>query len=247
MSESEGGAPAPVLGADAVSEYVAPPGYAVVAPDWDRELRRPVLLRCDRCAALVLGAGDSRPARRLARHARAPTAGEPGMTAASRTARPSCGYASRGSTCSPSPWPRSARCRWRSRRRGSRSSGCCRSPGSCTCCVPAWTPTRTGLTTHTLLGTRRLAWDDIAGLRIRRSRIGAVLRNGSTVRLPVLRPRHLSLLAAASGGRLPDPTAGATASLADPAHGRPRTRRRAAPGRPRLSSRRGRRCPAARR
>jgi hypothetical protein len=42
-----------------VTEYVAPPGYAVVAPDWDRELRRPVLLRCDRCAALVLGAADS--------------------------------------------------------------------------------------------------------------------------------------------------------------------------------------------
>jgi len=42
----------------AVSEYVAPPGYAVVAPDWDRELLRPVLLRCERCAALVLGAGD---------------------------------------------------------------------------------------------------------------------------------------------------------------------------------------------
>ncbi len=41
-----------------VSEYVAPPGYAVVAPDWDRELLRPVLLRCERCAALVLGAGD---------------------------------------------------------------------------------------------------------------------------------------------------------------------------------------------
>ena len=70
----------------------------------------------------------------------------------------------------------------------------------------------TGLTTHTLLGSRRLAWDDIAGLRIRRSRIGAVLRSGSTVRLPVLRPRHLSLLAAASGGRLADPTAGARAA-----------------------------------
>ena len=42
-----------------MSEYVAPAGYAVVAPDWDRELRRPVLLRCDRCAALVLGAGDA--------------------------------------------------------------------------------------------------------------------------------------------------------------------------------------------
>ena len=68
-----------------------------------------------------------------------------------------------------------------------------------------------GLTTHTMFGSRRLAWDDIAGLRIRRSRIGAVLRDGSTVRLPVLRPRHLSLLAAASGGRLPDPAAGAAA------------------------------------
>jgi hypothetical protein len=69
-----------------------------------------------------------------------------------------------------------------------------------------------GLTTHTLLGSRRLAGDDIAGLRIRRSRIGAVLWDGSTVRLPVLRPRHLSLLAAASGGRLPDPSAGAAAA-----------------------------------
>jgi hypothetical protein len=68
-----------------------------------------------------------------------------------------------------------------------------------------------GLTTHTMFGSRRLVWDDIAGLRIRRSRIGAVLRDGSTVRLPVLRPRHLSVLAAASGGRLPDPTAGAAA------------------------------------
>ena len=68
-----------------------------------------------------------------------------------------------------------------------------------------------GLTAHTMLRSRRLSWDDIAGLRIRRSRIAAVLRGGSAVRLPVLRPRHLSLLAAASGGRLPDPTAGARA------------------------------------
>ena len=68
-----------------------------------------------------------------------------------------------------------------------------------------------GLTARTMLRSRRLSWDDIAGLRIRRSRIGAVLRNGRTVRLPVLRPRHLSVLAAASGGRLPDPSAGAAA------------------------------------
>jgi hypothetical protein len=42
-----------------VSEYVAPPGYDVVAPDWDRDLRRPVLLRCHRCAALLLGGADT--------------------------------------------------------------------------------------------------------------------------------------------------------------------------------------------
>jgi hypothetical protein len=67
------------------------------------------------------------------------------------------------------------------------------------------------LTAHTLLRSRRLSWDDIAGLRIRRGRISAVLRSGTTMRLPVLRARHLSLLSAASGGRLPDPTAGAPA------------------------------------
>lgn len=68
-----------------------------------------------------------------------------------------------------------------------------------------------GVTARTILRSRRLAWDDIAGLRIRRARIAAVLRDGSAVRLPVLRPRHLSALAAASGGRLPDPTVGAPA------------------------------------
>ncbi|HYT09727.1 MAG TPA: hypothetical protein VEL73_03620 [Mycobacteriales bacterium] len=42
-----------------MTEYVAPPGYEVVAPDWDQELRRPLLLRCQQCAALVLGAQDA--------------------------------------------------------------------------------------------------------------------------------------------------------------------------------------------
>jgi hypothetical protein len=69
-----------------------------------------------------------------------------------------------------------------------------------------------GVTARTMLRSRRLSWDDIAGLRIRRARIAAVLRDGSAVRLPVLRPRHLSLLATASGGRLPDPTATARAA-----------------------------------
>ena len=71
-----------------------------------------------------------------------------------------------------------------------------------------------GVTARTMLRSRRLSWDDIAGLRIRRARIAAVLRNGSAVRLPVLRPRHLSLLSSASGGRLPDPTAAAPAQSA---------------------------------
>jgi Bacterial PH domain len=69
-----------------------------------------------------------------------------------------------------------------------------------------------GVTARTMLRSRRLSWDDIAGLRIRRARIAAVLRNGSAVRLPVLRPRHLSVLASVSGGRLPDPTASARAT-----------------------------------
>ncbi|MFL6127778.1 MAG: PH domain-containing protein [Mycobacteriales bacterium] len=63
-----------------------------------------------------------------------------------------------------------------------------------------------GLTVRALLGTRRLPWAEVAGLRVgRRGLLAAVLRGGGTVRLPVLRPRHLPLVAAASAGRLPDP------------------------------------------
>ena len=65
---------------------------------------------------------------------------------------------------------------------------------------------RAGLTVRALLGSRRLPWAEVAGLRVTgRGRLTAVLRGGGTVRLPVLRPRHLPLVAAASGGRLPAP------------------------------------------
>ena len=65
---------------------------------------------------------------------------------------------------------------------------------------------RDGLTVRALLGSRRLPWREVAGLRVGpRGRLSAVLRAGGAVRLPVLRPRHLSLVAAASGGRLPTP------------------------------------------
>lgn len=62
-----------------------------------------------------------------------------------------------------------------------------------------------GLTVLTVRGSRTLSWDDLRGLRIRRNKTWAVLMDGEQVRLPVVRPRHLSVLAEASGGRLPDP------------------------------------------
>ena len=65
---------------------------------------------------------------------------------------------------------------------------------------------RTGLTVRALLGSRRLPWTEVAGLRVTgRGRLAAVLRGGGAVRLPVLRPRHLPLVAAASGGHVPSP------------------------------------------
>ncbi|HEX6754499.1 MAG TPA: PH domain-containing protein [Mycobacteriales bacterium] len=65
-----------------------------------------------------------------------------------------------------------------------------------------------GLTVRAVLGSRRIGWDDVAGLAAdARGRLSAVLRTGGAVRLPVVRARHLPLLAAASGGRVPDPTA----------------------------------------
>lgn len=65
-----------------------------------------------------------------------------------------------------------------------------------------------GLTVRALLGSRRLPWTEVAGLRIRgRGRLAAVLRAGGAVRLPVLRARHLPLVSAASGGHVPDPDA----------------------------------------
>jgi Bacterial PH domain len=64
-----------------------------------------------------------------------------------------------------------------------------------------------GLTVRALLGSRRLRWDDVAGLSAGpRGELSAVLRSGGSLRLPAVRARHLPLLAAASGGRVPDPT-----------------------------------------
>jgi hypothetical protein len=64
------------------------------------------------------------------------------------------------------------------------------------------------VTVHALAGSRRILWQDALGLQVgRRGTIGVVLNGGGTVRLPTVRARHLPLIAAASGGRIPDPTA----------------------------------------
>ncbi|HEY9474761.1 MAG TPA: PH domain-containing protein, partial [Mycobacteriales bacterium] len=56
-----------------------------------------------------------------------------------------------------------------------------------------------GLTVRAVLGVRRVGWDDVAGLALtRRGEVRLALRNGRTVRLPVVRARHLATLAAAS-------------------------------------------------
>lgn len=70
-------------------------------------------------------------------------------------------------------------------------------------------------------GSRQIVWSDLAGLRIdERSRVWAVLRGGDEVMLPVVRACDLPVLAAISGGRLPDPLAEAGDEGASEGHPR---------------------------
>ena len=53
---------------------------------------------------------------------------------------------------------------------------------------------------------RRVPWADISSLRLgSKSRVSAVLTDGSELPLPTVHVRDLPALAAVSGGRLPDP------------------------------------------
>lgn len=57
-----------------------------------------------------------------------------------------------------------------------------------------------------LVGGRRVPWAQISSLRLRdRGRVSAVLSDGAELPLPAVHIRDLPQLAAASGGRLPDP------------------------------------------
>ncbi|MGH3782418.1 MAG: PH domain-containing protein [Pseudonocardiaceae bacterium] len=61
------------------------------------------------------------------------------------------------------------------------------------------------LVAYRVWGSRRIAWSDLAGLRIDdQSRVSAVLPAGDEVRLPTVRAGDLPALVALSQGRLPD-------------------------------------------
>lgn len=65
-----------------------------------------------------------------------------------------------------------------------------------------------GITARSLLGSRTVPWSELSGLRLGgRGELWLVTTGATEVRLPVLRVRDLPRLAAASGGRLADPTA----------------------------------------
>lgn len=62
------------------------------------------------------------------------------------------------------------------------------------------------VTVRRVLGARRVPWSQISSLRVGDStRVSAVLTDGAELPLPAVHVRDLPQLAAASGGRLPDP------------------------------------------
>ena len=68
-----------------------------------------------------------------------------------------------------------------------------------------------GLGVQSLVGRRRIRWDELAGIRVgRRGDLWLVTTRRTELRLPVLRARDLPRLSALSGGRIdvPAPPAG---------------------------------------
>jgi hypothetical protein len=63
-----------------------------------------------------------------------------------------------------------------------------------------------GLTVRSLLGQRRVGWDELAGIRVAdKGSLWLLTTAGTQVRLPVLRTRDLPRLAAVSDGRISVP------------------------------------------
>ncbi len=60
------------------------------------------------------------------------------------------------------------------------------------------------VTVHSLLGSRRVPWSEVAGIRVgERADLWLVTTGGTDVRLPAVRARDLPALAQASDGRIP--------------------------------------------
>ncbi len=65
-----------------------------------------------------------------------------------------------------------------------------------------------GLRVRRVAGGRRVGWDAVTALRLDdRARVHAVLDGGEELALPAVHVRDLHVLAVASGGRVPDPSA----------------------------------------
>ena len=79
-----------------------------------------------------------------------------------------------------------------------------------------------GLTARGMFRSRRVTWEDVTALRLRtRSRVSAVSHDGSDVPLPAVHLRDIPLLAALSGGRIPDPSTAPPQASAPPAEAAP--------------------------
>lgn len=63
-----------------------------------------------------------------------------------------------------------------------------------------------GVTVRALLRSRRVPWDQVSGLSVRRrGELALALTDGRLLALPQARVRHLRLIAAVSGGRISAP------------------------------------------
>jgi PH (Pleckstrin Homology) domain-containing protein len=70
-----------------------------------------------------------------------------------------------------------------------------------------------GITARAVIGSERVDWPDLVGLRLTKSSaVYAVDRDGSQLRLPCVRSTKLDPLIKASKGRIPDPGASPAAS-----------------------------------
>lgn len=73
------------------------------------------------------------------------------------------------------------------------------------------------VTVRRAFSSRRVPWTEISSLRLgKKSRVSAVLTDGTELPLPTVHVRDLPALAAVSGGRLPDPAQAEAPTASEP-------------------------------